>query len=75
MIRTSLILSMFCPGILFASPAVDANTNPPLRQIIPEEKQMDSAWVKSLSERGESHVFMGPELAHIGMPVGGLVVD
>jgi uncharacterized protein (DUF608 family) len=57
-----------------AMAASEANhaTNPPLSQLIPEEKQFDPAWVKSLSERGKPHVFTGNELRHVGMPIGGL---
>jgi len=57
-----------------AMAASEANhaTNPPLRELIPVEKHLDPAWVKSLSERGKSHVFTGNELRHVGMPIGGL---
>ena len=57
-----------------AMAASEANhaTNPPLSQLIPEEKQFDPAWVKSLSERGKPHFFTGKELRHVGMPIGGL---
>jgi uncharacterized protein (DUF608 family) len=72
MIRTGFILALVCPGILFAFSEADANTNPPLSQLIPPEKHLDPAWVKSLTERGEPHVCTGAELSHIGMPVGGL---
>ena len=63
---------MVCPGILFATPEVVSNTNPPLSQLIPAQKHLDPAWVKSLSERGKPHVFTGNELRHVGMPIGGL---
>ena len=44
----------------------------PLADLIPAEKKLDPGWVKSLTERGEKQVFKGSELAHIGMPIGGL---
>jgi uncharacterized protein (DUF608 family) len=39
---------------------------------IPEDKNLDPAWVKSLFERGESKTYRGDELTCIGMPVGGI---
>ena len=39
---------------------------------IPEDKNLDPAWVKSLFERGESKAYHGDELTCIGMPVGGI---
>jgi uncharacterized protein (DUF608 family) len=41
-------------------------------RLVPSDKKLDSAWVKSLYERGESTVYRGEDLALIGMPVGGL---
>ena len=40
--------------------------------LIPADKNLDPAWVTSLSGRGERTVFHGADLAYIGMPVGGL---
>ncbi len=51
---------------------LDTETKPPLKELVPAEKHLDPAWVKSLSERGEPQVVRGVELKYIGMPVGGL---
>jgi len=41
-------------------------------KLIPAEKNLDPAWVRSLAERGEPAWWKGEELRWIGMPVGGL---
>ena len=41
-------------------------------ELIPLDKKLDRAWVKSLRERGEPTVYRGAELEKIGMPVGGI---
>lgn len=41
-------------------------------QLVPADKRLNPAWVKSLFERGAPEVWRGPELAHIGMPIGGI---
>jgi len=68
-----LLVALF--GI-FSVPTGDAQTtntqNVPLADLVPADKKLDPGWVKSLTERGEPQVFTGPELAHIGMPIGGL---
>jgi len=41
-------------------------------EVIPQDKRLDPAWVRSLFERGRKDVYSEPAaLAHIGMPVGG----
>ena len=40
--------------------------------LVPADKKLDPAWVKSLAERGAPTVYRGAELKYIGMPVGGL---
>ena len=41
--------------------------------LIPTEKNLDPAWVKSLFDRGEKETFVTPEqIASIGMPCGGI---
>ena len=41
--------------------------------LIPEDKNLDPAWVSSLFERGEKEVYRSDAaMQHIGMPVGGL---
>jgi len=42
------------------------------QKLIPADKKLDPAWVKSLFERGEPTVYRGTELEKIGMPVGGI---
>jgi len=41
-------------------------------KLIPADKKLDPAWVRSLRERGLPTVFRGTELGNIGMPVGGI---
>ncbi len=43
-----------------------------LTNLIPADKKLDPAWVRSLFDRGEPTVYRGAELEKIGMPVGGL---
>ena len=40
--------------------------------LVPVDKKLSPAWVKSLFERGTPQVYKGEELKYIGMPVGGL---
>ena len=59
------------PGMpVFAGPfSFDENDH-----LIPADKKLSSAWVKSLYERGKPEVFTAAkgELKHIGMPIGGI---
>ena len=41
-------------------------------KLIPADKKLSAAWLRSLVERGEPEWFSGGELKHIGMPVGGI---
>ena len=41
-------------------------------KLVPPDKKLSPAWVKSLFARGEPQVYEGRELKYIGMPVGGL---
>lgn len=41
-------------------------------RLIPADKKLDPAWVRSLRDRGAPTVFRGSELRTIGMPVGGI---
>jgi non-lysosomal glucosylceramidase len=43
-------------------------------KIVPADKKLDPAWVKSLFARGTPTIYRGAELVTIGMPVGGLCV-
>lgn len=40
--------------------------------LVPADKKLDPAWVKSLFERGAPTVYRGADLKYIGMPVGGI---
>jgi len=40
--------------------------------LIPADKKLSAAWLRSLAERGEPTTYRGTELATIGMPVGGI---
>lgn len=42
------------------------------RNLIPVDKNLDPAWVKSLFERGMPIVYRGADLKYIGMPVSGI---
>ena len=39
---------------------------------IPADKNLDPAWVQSLTDKGTQYVYTGDELNHIGMPCGGI---
>ncbi len=40
--------------------------------LVPADKKLAPAWVKSLFERGTPRIYKGDELKYIGMPVGGI---
>ena len=41
-------------------------------KLVPADKKLTEAWIRSLFERGAPEWFSGQELKHIGMPVGGI---
>ncbi len=41
-------------------------------KLVPADKKLDPAWVRSLFARGAPTVYRGAELEKIGMPVGGI---
>ncbi len=41
-------------------------------KLVPADKKLDPAWVKSLYARGEPAVYREAELTSIGMPIGGI---
>ncbi|MGB0744915.1 MAG: GH116 family glycosyl hydrolase, partial [Opitutales bacterium] len=41
-------------------------------KVVPEDKKLTAAWIRSLFERGTPDWLTGEELKHIGMPVGGI---
>ncbi|MBI4605027.1 MAG: hypothetical protein HY721_23950 [Planctomycetes bacterium] len=43
-----------------------------LEVLIPADKKLDPAWVRSLFDRGTPAVYRGAELEKIGMPIGGI---
>lgn len=47
-------------------------TNDDFKNLVPADKKLDPAWLKSLYARGEPAIHRGKELATIGMPVGGI---
>ncbi|MHC5039329.1 MAG: GH116 family glycosyl-hydrolase [Planctomycetota bacterium] len=55
----SLLLAVLCAGAQ-------------ARHLVPADKKLDPAWVKSLSSRGERTTYQGDGLNTIGMPVGGI---
>ncbi|MCX7827452.1 MAG: twin-arginine translocation signal domain-containing protein, partial [Verrucomicrobiae bacterium] len=47
-------------------------TRADFEKLVPADKKLSPAWVKSLFARGTPEVYRGKELEFIGMPVGGL---
>lgn len=47
-------------------------TNADFERLVPADKRLDPEWIKSLYERGQPQVWRGSELAHVGMPIGGI---
>ena len=41
-------------------------------KLVPADKKLNEAWIRSLFERGEPEWASGADLQHIGMPVGGI---
>lgn len=41
-------------------------------RLVPRDKRLSVAWLRSLTARGEATTNTGGELGHIGMPVGGI---
>lgn len=41
-------------------------------KLVPADKKLDPAWLKSLTARGEPTVYRGADLQKIGMPIGGI---
>jgi len=52
---------------VFAGPFESKDFN-----LIPADKKLDPAWVRSLFERGQKQTYSNEELKYIGMPVGGI---
>ena len=47
-------------------------TGADFEKLVPADKKLSAAWVRSLFERGEPEWFAGTDLNHIGMQVGGI---
>jgi len=47
-------------------------TRDDFQKLVPADKKLDPAWVKSLTERGQPEWVAGEALRFIGMPVGGI---
>ena len=41
-------------------------------KLVPADKKLSPAWIKTLYKRGKPEVYSGDELKYIGMPVGGI---
>jgi uncharacterized protein (DUF608 family) len=61
-------LGLFAGLPAMAGPFESADFN----DLVPADKKLSPAWVKSLFERGVPQVYKGEELKYIGMPVGGI---
>jgi uncharacterized protein (DUF608 family) len=46
--------------------------NSDFERLVPADKKLSAAWVKSLFDRGAPMVYRGEALKYIGMPVGGI---
>jgi non-lysosomal glucosylceramidase len=47
-------------------------TGADFEKLVPADKKLGAAWIRSLFERGDPEWFSGTDLQHIGMPVGGI---
>ncbi len=61
-------LGLYAGLPLMAGPFTESE----FEDLVPVDKKLSAAWVKSLFERGKPQVYKGEELKYIGMPVGGL---
>ena len=57
--------------VLASRPLVMAGpfTRGDFARLVPEDKKLDPAWIKSLFERGTPEILSGANLRHVGMPV------
>jgi len=56
------------PWRITAGPFIAAD----FARLVPVDKKLHPAWVKSLTERGARTVYRGAELEKIGLPIGGI---
>ena len=66
-----LVVALGCSAIAF-SQSKEMLPRPSLSQLVPEDKKLDSNWVKGLTSRGMPEVCTGSQLDYIDMPVSGL---
>ncbi len=66
-----LLLCLF-PAAGFAAERSLPMNLPPFEQLVPPDKNLDPAWVASLTARGTPKFCTGAELNFIGMPIGGM---
>lgn len=66
-----LIGALGCVSIASGQSNIATNI-PPLSQLVPEDKKLDSDWVKGLTARGTPEVCTGNQLDYVDMPVSGL---
>jgi hypothetical protein len=67
-------ISLATAGIFFLPRTTMAGPFEPgdFDKLVPADKKLDPAWVKSLFERGVPTDYSGADLKYIGMPVGGI---
>lgn len=63
---TGSLFTRFQPAM--AGPFTGAD----FEKLVPADKKLSAAWIRSLFERGEPEWSGGSDLNHIGMPVGGI---
>lgn len=63
---TGSLMTRFQPAM--AGPFVGTDFD----KLVPADKKLSAAWLRSLTERGEPEWLGGEDLHHIGMPVGGI---
>ncbi|MHC1768802.1 MAG: GH116 family glycosyl-hydrolase [Verrucomicrobiia bacterium] len=61
-------VTTFRPWQAMAGPFTRAD----FEKLVPRDKRLRPAWVKSLFERGDRAYYRGPDLERIGMPIGGM---
>jgi non-lysosomal glucosylceramidase len=53
-------------------PAAGPFTAADFERLVPSDKRLSQEWIRSLTERGQPQTWRGAELAHVGLPVGGI---
>ena len=48
-------------------------TGADFEKLVPSDKKLSADWLRALTDRGQPQIWRGTELAHIGMPIGGIV--